>query len=437
LAAENWIGGDFTGLQHMGSTLSGATTQMESVVKALDSGAGSLVSDAGWQGAAASSFRDAWTKDSVTAGGLSELVGSVAAILSSLGSTLSELNDALYSAYETARGQGVSVGPNGAPLPMLTGGGTPTAEEHKTIEANNDYTAVHKAITFKAQQARVQAAEALKQLHDEVDPEKPLGNADKASIGVLLRDLYASDDDRKSAAAEKANEEVSKARKARDAAKSALDADKAALADEGKAVPAELSTYKAYRSAVSEFVKSEQAASAIEDSRNAFSKLINFKAGDIEALSKAIEGFKYAPNFLKDVPVLDVAGALAGAGFEAKQDHDAGWSWTHSVLVDGGIALGGVVAGVGIGAAVAASLPEDVIALGGAAEAAQTLMTVGGAFAVGIGIDKAVHEHWSEDIHDHGVVGGITHGSWNALKSTGKTIKEDLNGFWHGIAGVF
>ncbi|WP_042384480.1 hypothetical protein [Streptacidiphilus melanogenes] len=43
----------------------------------------------------------------------------------------------------------------------------------------------------------------------------------------------------------------------------------------------------------------------------------------------------YAPDFLMDTPVVDVAAALVGAGFEAKLDHDEGWSWTHAALAHG------------------------------------------------------------------------------------------------------
>ena len=291
MAEDNWIGGDFTGLQHMGSTLTGATKELEGVVKPLSSGADSLVHDAGWQGDAATSFRDAWTTDAMTAGGFSDLVGSVGSILTSLGTELSQLNDALHSASATAKGLGVPVNPDGTPGTMVTAS-PPDAAAQKATEALSDYGTVYASIKHQAQQARLQAAQALISLHDELDPSEPLANADKAVIGIVLRDLYASKDDHKSVLAEAANEEVDKARKARSAAKAALATERASFAAEGKWLPKNLSSYTEYRSSVSEYVKAQQALGAIEDSRNAFSRLVNFKAGDIEAMSKALSDFK-------------------------------------------------------------------------------------------------------------------------------------------------
>ncbi|MEY9935930.1 hypothetical protein [Streptacidiphilus sp. MAP5-3] len=195
-------------------------------------------------------------------------------------------------------------------------------------------------------------------------------------------------------------------------------------------VRTDLSSFKDYKSAVTDFKASETKLAAALDSRNAFSKLVNFKTGDLDGLSELLSKFKYAPDFLKDIPDLDVAAALTGSGFEAIKDHDEGWSWTHSILVDGGAAVGGVVAGV----ALVAAAPEE---LTGAAYVTATSLELAGAVAVGVGIDKAVHEHWSEDIHDHGVVGGLAHGSWNVLKGTGKSMWGDVTGAWHGITGLF
>jgi hypothetical protein len=56
-----------------------------------------------------------------------------------------------------------------------------------------------------------------------------------------------------------------------------------------------------------------------------------------------------------------------------------------------------------------------------------------GAYAV----DKAFHEHWSEDIHDHGVIGGVAQGSWNVVKGAGTSIVDDAKGVWHGVTSLF
>lgn len=254
--------------------------------------------------------------------------------------------------------------------------------------------------------------------------------SDKMTVAAFLRDLYATSDDRKSEAAEKANKEVEAAQESKDAAEAALKNELKTLGKKMQGVRTDLSSFTDYKSAAADLKASEAKLTDALDSRNAFSKLINFKTGDLEGLSKALSKFKYAPDFLKDIPVVDVASALTGAGFEAKQDHDEGWSWTHSILVDGGAAVGGVVAGV----AIAATIPED---LTGLAAAAATTAEFGGAVIVGVGIDKAVHEHWSEDIHDHGVIGGLAHGSWDVAKGTAKSITDDVTGVAHGIASLF
>jgi hypothetical protein len=56
---------------------------------------------------------------------------------------------------------------------------------------------------------------------------------------------------------------------------------------------------------------------------------------------------------------------------------------------------------------------------------------------IGVGVDKLVHEHWSEDIHDHGVLGGLGVGTANVAKNTYNGVKEDLKGAWHGITSIF
>ena len=426
---ENWIGGDFTGLQSMGHTLAGAVTALEGVVKPLDSGADSLVHDAGWQGDAATAFRAAWTKDSLTAGGFSELVGAVGSVLTTLGDNLSALNEALHSAADTARAKTVPLGANGIPATDVPGA-PPITLSPAVAQDLADYSTVYRSILHEAQQARVEAATALQGLYDELDPEKPLAAADKFTLGILLRDIFATRDDYKSAQAEKANKEVDAAKAKRAAARSALASERAALAADGKNLPADLTSYTDYRASVSDVVKSERALAAIEDSRNAFSKVVNFKPGDINGLSEAISKCKLAPDFLKDIPVVDVGAALVGAGFEATQDHAEGWSWTHAALVDGGAALGGVAAGV----AVVALLPEEAV---GAAAVGVGAAAVTTCLVIGVGVDKLVHEHWSEDIHDHGVLGGLGVGTANVAKNTYNGVKEDLKGAWHGITSIF
>ncbi|MEU6220086.1 hypothetical protein ABZ845_21585 [Streptomyces sp. NPDC047022] len=110
-----------------------------------------------------------------------------------------------------------------------------------------------------------------------------------------------------------------------------------------------------------------------------------------------------------------------------------GWSWQHSIVVDGGAALGGLA----VGAGVVAALPE----LGAVAAAG-----VGGVVVITATnvLDHAFHEHWAEDIHDHGVVGGVLHGAhdvgsetWGDFKRYGNDVKQWGKDAWHGVTSIF
>lgn len=93
-------------------------------------------------------------------------------------------------------------------------------------------------------------------------------------------------------------------------------------------------------------------------SRMPYDRYLNYKMADVLRGSELAEG---APRFLKEIPVIDVAATVAAGGLEAKQDHDEGWSWGHSVLVD----VGGSLVALGAGVGLAASIPVDGVATPG------------------------------------------------------------------------
>ncbi|MDF3292002.1 hypothetical protein [Streptomyces silvisoli] len=139
------------------------------------------------------------------------------------------------------------------------------------------------------------------------------------------------------------------------------------------------------------------------------------------------EGLEKVPDFLKEIPVIDVAAAGTCSLLEAKQDHDEGWSWTHSVVVDGGANVGGLAITAGAIALLPIEAPTAVVA------------GVGGVVAVGVTgvLDHAFHEHWKEDIHNHGVVAGILHGSGHVFSQTGGDFVRMKDDIWHGIKSLF
>ncbi|MBK6010847.1 hypothetical protein JHN45_06705, partial [Streptomyces sp. MBT53] len=52
-------------------------------------------------------------------------------------------------------------------------------------------------------------------------------------------------------------------------------------------------------------------------------------------------------------------------------------------------------------------------------------------------LDHAVHEHWSEDIHDHGVVGGVLTGAGHVGTETWDDAKRLTKDVWHGVKSIF
>ncbi|MGH1555674.1 hypothetical protein ACRAWF_39035 [Streptomyces sp. L7] len=100
------------------------------------------------------------------------------------------------------------------------------------------------------------------------------------------------------------------------------------------------------------------------------------------------------------------------------------------MTVDVGAAVGGVV----VGALAVAAAPEVVTAAG-----AVLVAGVGvGAAIIGTDLlDHTFHEHWSEDIHDHGVVGGVAHGVWNVGAKTGEDVGRLGKDIWHGVTSIF
>ncbi|MFD0512879.1 hypothetical protein ACFQ0Q_25845 [Streptomyces aureus] len=155
------------------------------------------------------------------------------------------------------------------------------------------------------------------------------------------------------------------------------------------------------------------------------------KLADAADALRAGEGVEKLPDFLKEIPVLDVAAAGTCGLLEASDDHDKGWSWQHSIAVDGGANVGGLVAGTAIAAGLVAAAPFDV--------PVAVVAGVGGAVVIGATgvIDHAFHEHWSEDIHQDGVVGGVLHGSGHVLSQTGDDFKRLGKDVWGGIKSIF
>jgi hypothetical protein len=138
-------------------------------------------------------------------------------------------------------------------------------------------------------------------------------------------------------------------------------------------------------------------------------------------------------EFLKEIPVIDVVASGVAAELQAQDDINKGWSPEHARAAD--------YRAVGIGLAVGTDVSVIAAAAGAPATAA---VLVGGALVVGVGdfAYQGFHEHWSEDIDQHGVFGGVLTGIGHMGENTGKDFagmgKGIVNGaksLWRGVFG--
>ncbi|MFR9794760.1 WXG100 family type VII secretion target [Streptomyces sp. MS06] len=429
---DSWVGGDIAGLRAMADTYKGAKKPLDEAVRPVSRAVEKLVGDAGWTGDAAEAFRAAWSEDALTAGAFATLVSSAGDILDTLAGQLSACETALQNAEHTATRKGVPMGDKGVPQQFVTGD-PPSADEQKTIDAFGEYDKVRREVVHTAQHARLVAADKLRGLYAQVTGKVSAG--DKITIADALRGLYAYDAEDARARGKDARKLIDDAKDEAHAAKKDLKAERRAYQKAGRALPEDLPAKGAYRDAV---MKVDSLEDAIARADNGSTKLpydrsLNVKLGDAAEALRASRSLEAMPEFLREVPVIDVAAAAACGLVEAEDDHDKGWSWQKSVAVDGGVALGGLAVGAGI----AASLPVD-------GAVAATAVGVGTVLVATNVLDHSFHEHWSEDIHDHGVVGGVLHGTGNVLSETGddfkrygSDIKDCGKDLWHGVTSFF
>ncbi|WHM36214.1 DUF6317 family protein [Streptomyces sp. BPTC-684] len=310
-------------------------------------------------------------------------------------------------------------------------------DKQKAIDGLTNYGAVRTDILHAAQQARLDAAEALNKLYEE-DTSK-VSPGDKVTIADYLRGLYAYDSERTRVKGHDAADKLDDAKKEAAEAKKDLRTERSAWQKQGRTLPKDSPARLAYKDALTELdgLEIDIARAGHGSSALPYDHALNVKVGDAAEALRLGKSLEKLPEFLKEIPVVDVAAASVCGLLEAKDDHDKGWSWTHSVVVDGGAALGGLAAGTAAVALVASSeitVPVAVVA------------GVGGLVIIGTTdlLDEAFHEHWSEDIHDHGVVGGLLHGSanvasdtWGDVKRLGSDAKDGAKKVWHGFTSLF
>ncbi|KOU55233.1 hypothetical protein ADK57_45100 [Streptomyces sp. MMG1533] len=423
--ADSWVGGDIGGLRTMAETYKNAKQKLDDVVQPLAKAVDRLVDDASWKGEAAETFRATWSEDALAAGAFASLVHSAGDILATLVDALSACETALQNAEHVATRKGVSMADRGIPQTIATAN-PPSAEDQKTISAMGEYGKVREEILHTAQHARLVAADQLRGLYAQVTA--PVSTGDKVTIADALRGLYAYDAEDARAGGKEARKLIDGAKAEERAAKKELRAERKAFQKAGRALPKDLPAKGAYADAATKVDSLEDAIARADHGSTAlpYDRALNVKLADAADALRLGKGVAELPEFLKEIPVLDVAAAAACGLVEAKDDHDKGWSWQHSVAVDGGVALGGVA----VGAAVTAALPvEGAVAVAGVGVLAAVTATEV--------LDHSLHEHWSEDIHDHGVVGGVLTGAGHVLTETGDDDVRMVKDIWHGVTSIF
>ncbi|WP_037680301.1 WXG100 family type VII secretion target [Streptomyces griseus] len=429
---DSWVGGDIGGLRTMSDTYLNAKDKLDGVAKPLTTAVDALADDTSgsWKGDAATTFRAQWTADAITVGAFATFVHSVGKVVGDLADALTTCETALQNAEHIATRKNLPMAGKGVVAPIVT-------SDPKVAAALKEYETARTEILHTAQHARLAAADKLRGLYAQVTSDDGEGDAvspgDKVTVADYLRGLYAYDAEDARAGGAKARTQIDDAKAEARAAKKELKAERRVFQQQGRAMPDDFPAKSAYRDTVTKVDSLEDAIARADNgsTKLPYDRALNVKLADAADALRMGEGLEKVPDFLKEIPVLDVAAAGACGVLEAKGDHDQGWSWQHSIAVDGGANLAGLAAGTAITAGVVALAPVEV--------PTAVVAGVGGIIVIGATglIDHGFHEHWSEDIHDHGVVGGVLHGSGHVATETwddGKRLAKDC---WSGIKSIF
>jgi uncharacterized protein YukE len=434
--AESWVGGDLAGLQQMAQTMQAAPGKMEDVVRVLSSKVDTLVGDAGWKGDAADSFRKAWTANSIQAGALSDTVSTVGKVVGDLASKLQQIDNALYNAAHEAQKRGVPIGPQGEPQPIATSTGSTDPQVAAVLQAQADYAITYDSAMQLAKGYRLNAADTLSGIYDQIsfDPGRQNTSDQWVTIGDYLRGLYTMPGEKNNMARGRLPAEIADAREQMKQARKDLKTARNAYRARGMKLPSDNDARLAHGQVADELkgLETELASAEAGKGELPLTKALNVKLGDvakeIPQLASVAEALPKGLEFLKEIPVIDVVASGVAAELQAQDDMNKGWSPEHARAADYGAAGIGLVVGTGVGTiAAAAGAPVTVAVIGG------------GALVVGVGdfAYQGFHEHWREDIDQHGVVGGVLTGIGHMGENTGKDVADMGKGIWNGAKSLW
>ncbi|MGC1734529.1 MAG: hypothetical protein WA731_18055, partial [Pseudonocardiaceae bacterium] len=326
--AESWVGGDIAGLHTMAAMTSGAPAAMRDVVHALSTNVDDLVGAAGWSGGAAEAFQKRWTADSISAGSLADVVGNVGGVLGDLAANLDKVNMALYNAEYEATKAGAPIGPDGTPGTIVSSAGAPAGP---AVTALQTYCDEYDAAMQLANGFRLDAATKLSDLYDQISHQN---NPDQwATLGDYVRGLYAVPDEKGRMTRGRLAGMDERIKRARQDLRSA----KKAYAAKGLKLPESNAAKAAHKGVFAEFnqLKADLESAEQLERKLPLSAELNTKLSDIgKAIPEIGKVTSKLPDFLKEVPVVDVLATGVAVGFQVKDDMEKGWSGQHAVAAD-------------------------------------------------------------------------------------------------------
>ena len=441
--SHEWVGGDIHGLSAFAGTLYGYVPKVADVISVLDKKVGQVVSDAGWQGSAASAFTGNWEKVSGETNALGLVIIQTGSIVDQLAVDLARIENALENAAGQAEAHGVQVSGSGQPPEVCY---TNPAQEDWRV----GYSSFYQQCRAAAEDARVQAAGALQQVSGVVT--SATSKADGSDVGPkvgegstltdYLADLLATPTAYSNQVAAKVAELTEKAAKAR---QSWLAAQTAARQADGRFGTMPDDVKQALRDAKTELSSTESDLTRAEANENAFTKFFGTRVSDLPGVGRLADGVSDASLLGKalDLPVIDIVAGGVTTVVNAQQDEQHGVpGWLAYPLETGNsivsIAAGTAVAGV-VGGAVAGLSIAGAPVLGVAAGVA-----VGGVVAYGVG--DYIHSYiadFGQQWHEHGVLGIATDfgaagvSTWDDTKQLGEDAGHAASSVWHGITSLF
>ncbi|HEV2634886.1 MAG TPA: WXG100 family type VII secretion target [Actinocrinis sp.] len=458
--SQDWVGGDIHGLSAFAGTVYGYLPDMTDVVTVLESSVAQIENDAGWTGAAATAFSNAWQQDALAVTAVVAVFQQIGDTVDALAVNLANIESALESAADEVAAQGVRVGPNGVPPTMPDGPyavGSPAAKLQSYVDG---YAAAYNLAMGEALRARNLASESLQGLEAQIappdgnrtsSPEANVSESTPSTLAAMVRSLwsvpalYTEAAEAKVRAAETTESDAVAAYKAAKklymanfSTQSAADAAKLrALGNEIGTARTELSAVTTKldgaETLVAKFPGSKVLNTTVGSASDSLAKVFHIggaggaAGASDEATASALDKII---DFGKGLPVIDVLAVVAGTALDSDQSIRGGKPWYEAVPEDLLANVAGLAAGIGV----LALLPEE-------ATVAVVGVAVAGAAVLGMGVTDEIEnlfsEHWSQDWHKSGVVAGTLDGIGHSVSNTVDEMGNSFKSGWNAVKSIF